>query len=616
MGCRGLMVKACMGVLIVISTLLSSQAATATVLAAQYPQPVLMPAAPTNADSVMFWMVLGQYPTTCTPLYVSKFSIKEVPIVCFMAPCPAQYEIDLRYDQIMVKPQPGYVCGQTITEYGPRFNFGVLSPGGYTLIDSMTGKTITTFTVTNKTKAYTISGSVYEDNGIIDVKKAVPQCKVYLSRDIIWTYLDKKAATADSLYTGPILPFPPYVDSTVTNASGLYKFKPVAAGDYTLDFSANGFQPKSQHAGLPSDTVVNVGLLPVRAFASVKGTVREACPPMPTPGIEPMCYYPPVPGCTVTVLMYTQAYKTLAKRSAGGAALPAAGPTPYGVVTAVTDANGAYSLDSVPVTYDSELSMVWFSKAGYTVDSKPVSLYPNGAAVVDFTMLRYYENIASQKVDGIIFSLSTDNVWYKAGYHIPARYSVKNNSIATVSFQPGACSQYDMTAVDGKGTVVYTYPGPWVDCLPTPRPIINLPPGDSVSYEFGDFFADDTVNPITLTAKVDGYDKSSVSLKVWVMSGATPVKGPVAGGAGIRPAVTYSVLTKTLYLTVDKSQKVKVDAYTVDGKKVPQFSRDALFTAGTHALGLGAAGAANCVIVRIKGETFTFVNKIALVPAR
>lgn len=615
MGCRGLMAKACMGVLIVISTLLSSQASSASVQAAQYPQPVLMPAAPTNADSVMLWLVLGQNPNACPPQYVTRCTFIDISPRCLVAPCAGYYKILLSYLELMQTPHPP--CAQVLTEYGPRFNFGVLSPGGYTLIDSMTGKTITTFTVTNKTKAYTISGSVYEDNGIIDVKKAVPQCKVYLSRDIIWTYLDKKAATADSLYTGPILPLSPYVDSTVTNASGLYKFKPVAAGDYTLDFSANGFQPKSRHAGLPSDTVVNVGLLPVRACASVKGTVREACPPCfgLHACVDTICNVP-VPGCTVTVLKYTQAYKTLAKRSAADAAAPAAGPTPYGVVTAVTDANGAYSIDSVPVTYDSELSMVWFSKAGYTVDAKPVSLYPNGAAVVDFTMLRQYVNTASQTVDGITFTLATDNVWYKAGYHIPARYSVKNNSIATVSFQPWACSQYDMTAVDGKGTVVYTYPIPWVVCLPTPLAIINLPPGDSVSYTFGDLFADDTVNPITLTAKVDGYDKSSVSLKVWVMSGATPVKGPVAGGAGIRPAVTYSVLSKTLYLTVDKSQKVKVDAYTVDGKKVPQFSRDALFTAGTHALGLGAAGAAKCIIVRIKGETFTFVNKIALVPAR
>ena len=51
---HGLIFKTSVGVLFVVSALLSSQAASAAVKAAQYPQPVLTPAAPAGGRQRLF----------------------------------------------------------------------------------------------------------------------------------------------------------------------------------------------------------------------------------------------------------------------------------------------------------------------------------------------------------------------------------------------------------------------------------------------------------------------------------------------------------------------------------------------------------------------------------
>jgi hypothetical protein len=113
---------------------------------------------------------------------------------------------------------------------------------------------------------------------------------------------------------------------------------------------------------------------------------------------------------------------------------------------------------------------------------------------------------------------------------------------------------------------------------------------------------------------VTGYEKTAVAVTVFLNSGGTPVKPPATKPAGVKqPLVSYSSLTKTLYVTIDKPQDVSIAAFSVDGKKIPQLSQARFFNSGTHAVDIGKTGcSASIVIVRVQGETFSSVKRINL----
>jgi hypothetical protein len=115
-----------------------------------YPQPQLTPVQPGAGDAVSLWLVLGAYPTTCTPTFDDTFRIiTGQQVECFRAPCPQLNIIRLIYTEIPPDPRLKIACGNTVTPYGPRFQFGKLAAGTYIVIDSATGDTVTQFTVSN-----------------------------------------------------------------------------------------------------------------------------------------------------------------------------------------------------------------------------------------------------------------------------------------------------------------------------------------------------------------------------------------------------------------------------------------------------------------------------------
>jgi hypothetical protein len=510
---------------------------------------------------------------------------------------------------------PGGSCAQVLTEYGPKFNFGALAPGEYTVTDSMTGNTVTTFTVAPPQNSFRVSGVVTDDNGVIDAQKAVAKCKVYIRSNnfpVLYdscpmcVYNTAKLAKASTVIGMPI----PLLDSTVTDASGRYQFLSVNQGSYTLEFVAAGYQGRTATVSVPPDTVMNVSLLPINAFASIKGTVKEGCLPILTK-LEPVCFYTPLAGCTVSVTPSPIVYPVIWRAATDTLfqSLPL-----YRTYRAVTDANGRYSIDSIPVTYDTRQSTVSVRKTGYEPDARPISLYPGSATIADFMLLKQV-NSASKTVDGITFTLATDKRYYQAGDLTIVTYTVKNNSMATVTFNSGGCGNFDITAVNRAGDTIYNFPG-GIMCIAVTPPIV-LASGDSTTREFRLVFLD-SLNPITITEKIIGYDKTAVSLAVDVSPANTPVqppRKPLSGG--MRPAVSYSSQTKTLYVTIDKPQNVSIEAFGVDGKKIPQLSQARFLESGTHAIAVSKADcSAGIVIFRVQGEKFSSVKRINLAAGR
>jgi hypothetical protein len=280
------------------------------------------------------------------------------------------------------------------------------------------------------------------------------------------------------------------------------------------------------------------------------------------------------------------------------------------------DNNGFYVIDSVPISYANRNDIVMVRKYGYASDSKRVSLFPNSAVIADFMLVRQFANANSNTVNGLTFSVATEKQTYQHGDQIRVRYSVKNNTMATVTFNASGCSNFDIVAVNPYGDTVYRYPG-LVECKAPPPPIV-LTSGDSITTDFDYFYYYDTLSPLLVTGKVVGYDKTEVAVTVFLTPDGTPVKSPATKPAGFKqPLLSYSSLTKTLYVTIDKPQNVSIAAFSVDGKKIPQLSQARFFNSGTHAVAVGNSGcAASIVIVRVQGEKFSSVKRINLATGR
>jgi hypothetical protein len=359
-----------------IVTLLST-ALLCSALAAQssvvqlYPQYRLTPKIPVMNDSVSFWFVKGMNGNSCVPRYLASFSIVQTSnMVCVRAPCPQDFTISLTYS---VLPSPmGIACLAVMTEYGPRFNFGKLAVGNYTVVDSSDNKkTLMTFTVAEKSGVFGVRGTVTEDVGMLKMFVPVQGAKVYLKRP--------------RSVTLPI--YPPIIlydllDSTTTGVTGAYAFKSALYDTITLGFVAQGYQSLDKPIIVPPDTVVNAALLPVNAISRVTGTVWEATPPK-TIGCAPSpvgCVLGPVPGCTVTVQLPVL---LLDKRKNTTATLPL-----MQYYRTISDKQGNYTIDSIPLTANRRVVRVLASAPGFVTQTKQDTLQVGTGPAVYFALTR------------------------------------------------------------------------------------------------------------------------------------------------------------------------------------------------------------------------------------
>lgn len=557
-----------------------------------YPQPVLTPASPTQNDSVTLWLILGQSSSSCVPTYTASFKITQVK--CIVAPCPAEYGIILTYTENPPLPL-GRPCLLTITNFGPRFEFGKLAAGNYTVVDS-THTTITTFTVTAQTVSYRVSGTVTQDPGATYIRMAIQSAKVYLKTGTGVPILlaKKSAAIAYPLYT--------IIDSATTDAGGKFTFASVSQGAYVLGFVAAGYQSRDVTIQVPPDTQVSVSLLKTGAVCTITGSVKEfhgTCPGLP-------CAVPPIPGCSVTV------YIPLLLQPLTLAAAPIVLGNRY---TAVTDNAGLYTIDSIPVTYDNSTVTVTASKTGFASDSKQAVLFSNSSVTVNFALSPAYTNPETTTVSDVSFIVATEKSQYVKGESIKTRYTVKNNSIATVTFTFSSGCQFDMVAIAPPKDTAYWY-GRLYACSASFTQIV-LATGESRSMDYPAFSYNDTASAIAVTAKLIGYDRSASTVVVPIVkvTAALPVQKKMAGAK--KPVITYSASTKTLSLNITRSQNVSVSAYVLSGQKISQLSTKKFLTAGMHSISLKNTSLANGIIVfRVEGEGFTAVKRINLMEAR
>jgi hypothetical protein len=322
-----------------------------------YPRLDVTPAVPVAGDSVFINLVLGMHSNSCTPAYrIDSVRIAVSPILIY----PPRYDVYVAY-QAFWPPQNG--CLAVMAEYGPSFSLGELALGTYYVHDG--DSVVGSFAVS---QPCTVSGTVVNDVGNTRMM-AMPQDSVMVR--ILPDY---------SIYLDALAPIPfpgsGYSDSMLTDGQGEFAFTSVPVGMYRVSFEKKGFITQMLTLSVTQDTALFVKLIPEGVLANIHGTVASAC----SNGPDTLCLQPaPMPGCTVWAMLACDSW-----------IMPYAMDAPILCerLLAVTDAQGHYEFDSLPITRSGEWANVSVYVQGFTGQSVDTSISYGFPTSVEFVMYR------------------------------------------------------------------------------------------------------------------------------------------------------------------------------------------------------------------------------------
>src|SRR5271157_526271 len=171
----------------------------------------------------------------------------------------------------------------------------------------------------------------------------------------------EQAVILNSPSTGSSIPVPGQVllDSTTTAATGTFALKPVSAGTYQVSFDNPSYVSRQISVYTQTDTTLTVFMLAAGAKARVAGTVWAACS---SGYLGVPCILRPIPGCTVSVST-SNALST--------------SPVFLNPVIAITDSQGNYAIDSIPIDVNGEGISVSATAAGYTAQTIDTTIRDN-----------------------------------------------------------------------------------------------------------------------------------------------------------------------------------------------------------------------------------------------
>ena len=192
----------------------------------------------------------------------------------------------------------------------------------------------------------------------------------------------EQVAILNSQSAGAIAPVPGQIllDSTTTAVTGTFAFKSVSAGTYQVSFDNPSYVSRQISVYAPADTTLTVFLLAAGARARVAGTVWTAC----WGSLGMPCFVKPIPGCTVVVS------KTATILPIVPVALNAAIIYPIISVgyTAVTDSQGRYAIDSIPLEVNGEGISVSAGAAGYVTQTIDSVIRNTATTTVNFSLAK------------------------------------------------------------------------------------------------------------------------------------------------------------------------------------------------------------------------------------
>lgn len=556
----------------------------------KYPYLVVKPPKPiAGRDTVNIQVMLGKASNQCwAPTYTDlKYTIEESPLTIY----PPLYIVKIWYKEIPVPPDRICIDLYDPIEYGPQYNLGVLKFGTYKVVNGdSTSLQYGSFSVIEQpsTEPFTIKGTAYDDPYPLKrMSQPIPKAKIVITAKVL--PLGDDGATLKGK------------DSTYTNENGEYSFTGLSKGVYEMVCSHPDYRSVSCRISLNSDTIQNFVLLPKDAYASLTGTVtiisslKDELAPIP------------VEGCTIAV----------SRTEPNSADFRA----DTNILKTLTDKNGRYLLEKIPITANGE---IWFVKAyfkNYSSIAK-VKLYNMRTDTVNFTFQEEYENKDSIIVDGIIFKTAANKFLYTLKEPVKIRYSITNTTKDTVKFGPfSAGCEYDLivkrieedNARDADSPIIYKASENMI-CLAMVT-YITIAPGQTIVKDFPDWYLNEKLPnsnilperryiKLRFFAKLNGekYDYTAVGVNVKI--DLTPVSVDQRKHS-ISIKDNIKVDKRGISLELTKAQTISITYYDLKGKAIPQLSFVKNIPAGITLIPFEQKNISKGLyIVKIKGRDF------------
>jgi hypothetical protein len=139
--------------------------------------------------------------------------------------------------------------------------------------------------------------------------------------------------------------------------------------------------------------------------------------------------------------------------------------------------------------------------------------------------------------------------------------------------------------------------------------VITLQPGEEKRHEFFPVKLTEAYGPLTITARMIGYDASAVSKTVTVNQTVAIAESTVPEAA-IRHC-TWQQNTGTVMVWLDRSQTILIEAFTPAGQAVEHGTGECFLPAGVHTIHLNKFHFAHhLLLIRISGNGFSEAKKI------
>jgi hypothetical protein len=562
-----------------------------------FPYIQLKPSQPVAlTDTVRLQIMLGTASNSCwAPTFSNcSFVIEQSPLAIY----PPLFNVKVKFT---LNPVPkDRICTDVYNpvDYGPLFILGVLKLGAYQVsIDTTIYGTFSVVEGPIPVVGKTLKGRVYDDPYPLKIaSNPIPNAKIHLvSGPIpIGNTQETAAAEASSLFIS---------DSTVTNNAGEFSFAKLQQGLYDLTCMHKDFRTITLRLRILSDTSVYLTMVPNSAHASVKGLVTVVGS---DGGMTPL------EGCNIVV------YKGIVLSIVGAEASSDI------LISTMTDKDGKYAIDSIPIGANGEIEYVHAFKGDRYVDYQKVALYNMKTETVDFKFAEPYQNSDSVVVRGIVFKTATNKYSYRKDEPVKIRYSVANTTDQQVAFGAfdGGC-EYDLSitmipAITIAEKVLYRQSAQALICYDTLSYII-VNPHQAVVKNFPDYYLPDltsfapTNNKIMLmvSAQLRGqkYDSTKAGVPIEIRLEPTAV-AENKGASGRLPS-SCKMQDHALALSLLRAQNVSVNVYGLDGRMHPNASFTRNLLAGTHTLSLtGLMQIKGMCIVGVKGADFEKVFSV------
>lgn len=571
------------------------------------PDLIVRPAKPVaDKDTVKLMLITGTAPNSCHVPLISdiEFYIEESDLTV----SPPLYRVYLSYRVSSELPKDR-LCPDVYdpVEYGPEFNLGTLPAGTYDVYDKNLGIVLLdpddpvyikvgSFSVASGSEvpiiAYSIQGRVIDNaSSLKGINQPIQGVKVYLRKP------DLTKSDQSVLY-GVI------VDSTHTDIDGKFLFTRKAPDYYSIECLHQDYNSLKFSFYLESDTSFEIRMAERKTTVSISGHVRELF----------NGEMQPLEGCTIAVRKPEIILDEKGLKKTNAVIVP----IEFISYSTVSGPDGSYEIKGISVSSDNETLNVSAIKKGYATEFKTVKFSTGSDQIVDFILQRRYTNYTRDTVDGVIVTLSTEKEEYIAGEGVSIRYTLTNTTSSDVVFEGFSMNcEYDME-IGAKDAVSPFYKlSDHISCIRMISEIV-VPAKDSLVKEFPKYvIAEELVNSedyetwyVSAGLNSSEYRKTWKSLEFRIRKNAVPIE-PVSSVKKDR-GVECNLISRKISLNLPEGEFIRVTAYTLDGRRIPQMTFQKRFGAGLHLVPLDLSGVRGMCLLTVSGARFSRTFKLNL----